>query len=421
MRILIFQVLCGEVSRMPSDERAFVNSYVTNEPSSFSSEQDVIPSNFRKRIEKFLFEKLKVLRENLNDGNISVKDVSVYTGLSGIALMLIKLEKSQILKDKIDFSLKDLAFKITKHNDSKKSSAFTYLCGAPGALYVKALSGAEAKSLEPKNLKDILDLGSSLCHSGSGAYDEYLYGRAGYLGCLVFMAKSFPTQKDELVMDKICQAMIDSGVNSAKRNRLNQPMHFEWHESEYVGGAHGYAGIFYFLLKLRNCPSVQAVLHTVLKSALYWFLELQLDSGNYPSSIGSGRDKLVHWCHGAPSAVFTLITAYEVYGDEKFKSAALECGQCVWKRGFLKKGYGICHGTAGNAYTFLALYRATGNFQHLYRAVCFAQLCLDFDKPHRSADRPFSLFEGLAGTMYFLIDMLDHENARFPCYEFDSI
>ena len=170
----------------------------------------------------FIILRFQVLRENLNDGNISVKDVSVYTGLSGIALMLIKLEKSQILKDKIDFSLKDLAFKITKHNDSKKSSAFTYLCGAPGALYVKALSGAEAKSLEPKNLKDILDLGSSLCHSGSGAYDEYLYGRAGYLGCLVFMAKSFPTQKDELVMDKICQAMIDSGVNSAKRNRLSE-------------------------------------------------------------------------------------------------------------------------------------------------------------------------------------------------------
>ena len=36
-------------------------------------------------------------------------------------------------------------------------------------------------------------------------------------------------------------------------------MYYEWHESEYVGGAHGYAGIFYYLLKLKHLPSVQQV------------------------------------------------------------------------------------------------------------------------------------------------------------------
>lgn len=38
---------------------------------------------------------------------------------------------------------------------------------------------------------------------------------------------------------------------------------------------------------------------------------------------------------------------------------AKKLGDIVWERGLLKKGYSICHGVAGNAYTFLALYKAT--------------------------------------------------------------
>lgn len=47
---------------------------------------------------------------------------------------------------------------------------------------------------------------------------------------------------------------------------------------------------------------------------------------------------------------------------------ALQCGEVVWHCGLLKKGYGLCHGAAGNAYTFLALYRLTQDPKHLYRA-----------------------------------------------------
>lgn len=40
----------------------------------------------------------------------------------------------------------------------------------------------------------------------------------------------------------------------------------------------------------------------------------------------------------------------------------------IWQYGLLKKGYGLCHGTAGNAYSFLALYSLTQNMKYLYRA-----------------------------------------------------
>ena len=41
----------------------------------------------------------------------------------------------------------------------------------------------------------------------------------------------------------------------------------------------------------------------------------------------------------------------------KYLAAARRCADVVWHRGLLKKGDGLCHGIAGNAYSFLALAR----------------------------------------------------------------
>jgi len=35
----------------------------------------------------------------------------------------------------------------------------------------------------------------------------------------------------------------------------------------------------------------------------------------------------------------------------------------------LRKGYGLCHGTAGNGYVFLNLYRATNDLKWLHRTI----------------------------------------------------
>lgn len=56
------------------------------------------------------------------------------------------------------------------------------------------------------------------------------------------------------------------------------------------------------------------------------------------------------------------------FGVAQYLGDALQCGEVVWHYGLLKKGYGLCHGVAGNAYTFLALYRQTQEAKHLYRA-----------------------------------------------------
>ena len=45
----------------------------------------------------------------------------------------------------------------------------------------------------------------------------------------------------------------------------------------------------------------------------------------------------------------------QVFGDRKYLDAAVDCEEVVWDWGLLRKGYGLYHGVAGNAHTFLQL------------------------------------------------------------------
>ena len=106
--------------------------------------------------------------------------------------------------------------------------------------------------------------------------------------------------------------------------------------------------------------------------------------------------------------------------DSKFGDAALRAGgDNLWKHGLLLKGPSICHGVGGSGYAFLALYRATHNLRHLYRAHQFAQYMFteEFRELARTPDSPFSLFEGWAGTLCFLVDLLDPNTSAFPFFD----
>lgn len=58
----------------------------------------------------------------------------------------------------------------------------------------------------------------------------------------------------------------------------------------------------------------------------------------------------------------------QVFKEERYLCDAQQCADVIWQYGLLKKGYGLCHGAAGNAYAFLALYNLTQDLKYLYRA-----------------------------------------------------
>ena len=57
-----------------------------------------------------------------------------------------------------------------------------------------------------------------------------------------------------------------------------------------------------------------------------------------------------------------------MFKEDKYLKEAVDCGEVIWQRGLLRKGYGICHGTAGNGYALLSLYRTTREKKYLHRA-----------------------------------------------------
>lgn len=143
--------------------------------------------------------------------------------------------------------------------------------------------------------------------------------------------------------------------------------------------------------------------------------------GNFPCDVedavhGNGINNLIHFCHGAPGAIYLLIKAYLLFKEEKYLNACHRAADLVWHKGLLKKGPSICHGIAGNGYVFLVMYRLSKNSKYLYRALQFANFLThpDFLRYARRPDCPYSLYEGLAGTVCFLVDLIHPEFAAFP-------
>lgn len=81
-------------------------------------------------------------------------------------------------------------------------------------------------------------------------------------------------------------------------------------------------------------------------------------NGNFSTSAGSERIKLVHFCHGAPGVMSGLARFMNMFPEEGIKlglpQVITKGLQHIWEFGILKKGFGLCHGISGNAYAFIA-------------------------------------------------------------------
>ncbi|CAI5501504.1 unnamed protein product [Closterium sp. Naga37s-1] len=328
----------------------------------------------------------------------------------------------------------------------------------------------------------------------------------------------------------VAAAIVDAGLSLASTYNHDghplPPLMYEWYDTRYLGAAHGVAGIAHMLLLLRReeldveeederRDRTLEEAAEAAAAALEYLVATRLPSGNYAASDGESRaaaaalrnaleressagsagavargaaggggsasvgegevrevrevreaDRLVHWCHGAPGVAPALALAAMLYPSKPhLLQAAIEAGEVVWHRGLLRR-VGLCHGISGNAYTFLALHRATtaglaevsarvwgsaaaegtgtpttamsaspadltgGDTatsavmtRHLHRARAFAGFLhanwrqLAEAGTMHCGDHPFSLMEGLGGPACLFLDMSRPDEARFPGFE----
>ncbi|XP_048522811.1 lanC-like protein 2 isoform X1 [Dendroctonus ponderosae] len=343
-------------------------------------------------------------------------DYSVYTGTAGVGLLFFRKNPNDTR------NLRNIR-KQYLQLEQLKNKRVTFLCGDCGPLALGAIVSYKLDDQKIYNfcIRKLTAFIKVVKNSSSDLPNEYLYGRAGFLYALLFVNRHVsPAPFSDAAITSIVSAMLHSGEKLAKHLKIEKecPLMFQWHDSQYLGAAHGVSGIIYLLLQARKYLT-EAELTNLIKPTISFLSTLRFPTGNFPSSLGPGKqDKYVQWCHGAPGFLYMYCEAYrfQTFGDKHYIYAAEKCADVIWFRGILKKGYSLCHGVAGNAYCFLEMFQTTKDERHLYRAIKFAEYCLDYTKQREECtpDRPMSLYEGISGPMYLLLDIQDPLNAKFP-------
>lgn len=309
----------------------------------------------------------------------------------GIALLYLHLhdvfKEESFLHKALDYVSRSLQCLTRRHD-------VTFLCGDAGPLAVAAvvysrmqraqeasdcisrwvwwrLKGSRPKQCQSAEVcflvlfRRLAQYHKVVVDGSSGLPDELLYGRVGYLYSLVFVNQQLggdriPGQFIQQVRlglsggklenlwvlrchfppFQISETVLASGELLSRKFRVqNQsPLMFEWYQEQYVGAAHGLAGIYYFLMQVFRCGGVAVVfveevvqcslrfyrppqpgfvpavehVHRLVKPSVDHVCRLKLPSGNYPPCIGDERDLLVHWCHGSPGVIYMLLQAHKV-------------------------------------------------------------------------------------------------------------
>jgi hypothetical protein len=178
------------------------------------------------------------------------------------------------------------------------------------------------------------------------------------------------------------------------------------HIVRYLGAGHGFAGNVFPALRGAHMLPTALVAGYVQRTEETLRATVFRDAGraNWPDRLPlpgeSPATTRVQDCHGAPGIVCRLPNCTVPALDDLL----LEAGELVWQAGPLVKGPGLCHGTAGNGYTFLKLYRRTGDARWLERARAFAMHAIQ--QCDRAAatygQRRYSLWTGDPGVALFL-------------------
>jgi hypothetical protein len=174
--------------------------------------------------------------------------------------------------------------------------------------------------------------------------------------------------------------------------------------SHYVGPAHGFAGNVLALTRRlhghRRAELLERVTRTIATLASH-----EDGLANWrPQADGELVDRRgairVQWCHGAPGIVTSLARIRDAPALDDLLAAG---ARLTWTAGPLRKGPGLCHGTAGNGYALLAMYARTGDRVWLDRARAFAMHALEQVERERAAHGRgrFSLWTGDLGVAVY--------------------
>jgi hypothetical protein len=206
----------------------------------------------------------------------------------------------------------------------------------------------------------------------------------------------------------------------------------QWHwtsdifgfKRHYFGANHGVAGNAQALVRGADLLPAEWI-PELLERTVQTLIEGAVRDGddlNWPvSNDDSGKRRLIQWCHGAPGVVAALAGVPRADGEASAQLDALlrANGELIWKAGPLVKGPSLCHGTAGNGFALLELFRRTQDERWLDRARRFAMHAIvqcDAARVKYGQGR-YTLWTGDGGLAVYLHQCLEPTHTGFPGLE----
>ncbi|KAI0505573.1 hypothetical protein F5B22DRAFT_520589 [Xylaria bambusicola] len=189
-------------------------------------------------------------------------------------------------------------------------------------------------------VRELCSYAEAINSSTEDGSNEWLYGRAGYLYLMRLCHEVFSE-----VHHPGTAALLQRTIESTANRILKTPPPWVWHGKHYIGAAHGSISIITQVV--LSIPSMARQLQPLLVE----LLDSQFPSGNFPSSLPAGSDRLVQFCHGGPGIVISLRTLLPFFPEvsERIDRAIRAAQVNIWEKGLLTKEPCICHGIAGNS------------------------------------------------------------------------
>ena len=186
------------------------------------------------------------------------------------------------------------------------------------------------------------------------------------------------------------------------------------HVVQLIGSGHGFAGNAYPLLRAASqlAPDMRQALYARCVETLRVTRRFEHGAANWPQGVGTPRpgrtELLMQWCHGAPGIV-TAFAPFPVGHSAELEEMLAAAGASIREAGPLAKGFGLCHGTAGNGLALLALYERTRDATWLEHARRFAMHAIGQYEAmrERHGRARYTLWTGDAGLAIYLAQCIE--------------
>ena len=201
-------------------------------------------------------------------------------------------------------------------------------------------------------------------------YTDIVYGGAG-IGLMLLQLPKVPEANSLAV--KTGKWLTSKGMDAAGGKRWYMDSSFVRQNYYMPNFSHGTAGVSYFLAKLYQATADKTFLDAALSGASHLAAIENADGWIYHDDRADGKNLYyLSWCHGPAGTARLYYALYQATGDKKWLEKIRKSAQALMQCGIPEKqtpgfwnNQGPCCGSAGVAEFFLELYITLGDKEYL--------------------------------------------------------